>query len=164
MQIRAETASDITRIEAVTLAAFATAAYSEHREHLIIEALRRCDRLTVSLVADLEGVIVGHAAASPVAISDGTAGWYGLGPVSVLPGYQGRGFGAALVREVLHALMQEQAAGCVVLGEPDYYRRFGFGTRADLRLPGVPAEYFQAAAFGPGWPRGDVTYDAAFMI
>jgi predicted N-acetyltransferase YhbS len=118
----------------------------------------------VSLVVDLEAAVVGHAAASPVTISDGTAGWYGLGPVSVAPGYQRRGFGAALVRAVLHALMQARAAGCVVLGEPDYYDRFGFLRRADLRLPGVPAGYFQAAAFGPGWPSGDVTYDAAFRV
>lgn len=164
MQIRPETASDIGQIEAVTLAAFATAAYSNHREQLIIATLRRSRRLTVSMVADLEGVVVGHAAASPVTISDGTAHWYGLGPVSVAPGYQRRGFGAALVRAVLRALEQDRAAGCVVLGEPDYYRRFGFCRRADLRLPGVPAEYFQAAAFGSIWPSGDVTYDAAFMV
>lgn len=164
MQIRPETASDISQIEAVTLAAFATAAYSNHREQLIVAALRRSGRLTVSMVADLEGVIVGHAAASPVAISDGTAHWYGLGPVSVAPGHQRRGLGAGLVRAVLHALEQHRAAGCVVLGEPHYYRRFGFCQRADLRLPAVPAEYFQAAAFGPGWPSGDVTYDAAFRV
>lgn len=164
MQIRPETASDISQIEAVTLAAFATAAYSDHREQLIIAALRRSGRLSVSLVADLKGVIVGHAAASPVAISDGTAHWFGLGPVSVAPGYQRRGFGAELVRAVLHALEQLGAAGCVVLGEPAYYGRFSFCRRADLRLPGVPAEYFQATAFGSGWPSGDVTYDAAFRV
>lgn len=164
MQIRAERASDISPIEMLTRAAFAGAAHSNHREQLIIAALRRSGGLAVSLVADVEGAIAGHAAASAVAISDGTSGWYGLGPVSVAPGQQRRGIGSELVRAVLSALQRSCAAGCVVLGEPDYYRRFGFCQRADLRLPGVPGEYFQALAFAPVWPSGDVTYDAAFTV
>jgi putative acetyltransferase len=161
-QIRRETRLDADPIEAVTLAAFAAAKYSEHREHLIVRALRASEQLTVSLVAELDGRIVGHAAASPVGISDGTPGWFGLGPVAVVPDSQGRGIGSGLVRRTLGTLVERGAAGCVVLGEPDYYRRFGFRTRGDLALPGVPPEYFQAVAFGAAWPSGVVTYHRSF--
>ena len=104
---------------------------------------------------------VGHAAFSPVTIGDGSADWYGLGPVAVLPGMQGRGVGAALIREGLARLRALGAAGCVVMGDPAYYRRFGFETRPDLRYPGVPPEYFMALVYTRP-ASGDVAYHEAF--
>jgi putative acetyltransferase len=86
--IRTETTADFDAIAEVTRAAFETLEISNHTEQYIIAALRAAKALTVSLVAELEGRVVGHAAFSPVTISDGTQDWYGLGPVSVLPGYQ----------------------------------------------------------------------------
>jgi putative acetyltransferase len=160
-KIRPETADDHQAIESVTIAAFRAADYKP-REHLIVSALRSTGQLTISLVAEHDDRVVGHVAASPVDISDGSSGWHGLGPVSVVSEYQRRGIGSALVREMLRALLDIGAAGCVVLGNPDYYGRFGFRAREELRLPDVPAKYFQALLLGGDWPCGVVTYHEAF--
>jgi putative acetyltransferase len=160
-QIRPESADDRHAIETVTIAAFAAADYKP-REHLIVNTLRGAGQLTISLVAELDERVVGHVAASPVGISDGSTHWFGLGPVSVVPEYQRRGIGSALVRETLRALLDIGAAGCVVLGNPDYYGRFGFRAREELRLPDIPAKYFQALLLGGDWPGGMVTYHEAF--
>lgn len=160
--IRKEAPDDIRAIEALTVAAFLNAHHTSHTEHHIVNALRRAGALTISLIAELEGVLVGHVALSPVSLSDGSPHWYGLGPISVLPAHQGRGVGSALMVAALGALQQHGAHGCVLLGEPDYYGRFGFRATPDLVLPGVPPEYFQALAFGPQSARGLVTYHPAF--
>lgn len=160
--IRPEHPTDAEAITRVTEQAFLSAPYSDQTEHFIVLALRRAGALSVSLVAEVEGQVVGHVALSPVRWSDGSAGWYGLGPVSVLPARQGRGIGQALVREGLAALRGLGAAGCVVLGEPGYYGRFGFAHRPDCVLEGVPPEYFQVLAFGAHMAAGRVTYHEAF--
>ena len=163
MQIRQETPDDAEAIETVTIAAFLNAPHTSHTEQHIVSALRRAGKLSVSLVAEEEGAIIGHVAVSPVSISDGASGWFGLGPISVLPEYQRRGVGTQLMREVLRILGERGASGCVVLGEPAYYGRFGFEADAGLILSGVPPEYFQAASFDASRPRGVVTYDEAFQ-
>jgi putative acetyltransferase len=128
----------------VTIAAFLHAPHTSHTEQFIVAALRKSGQLTVSLVANADGAVVGHVAISPVSISDGASGWYGLGPISVAPEYQRGGIGSRLMREALRALREHGASGCVVLGEPEYYGRFGFRVDLSLSLPGVPPEYFQA--------------------
>ena len=82
MIIRSETSSDIEAIAEVTIAAFKNLAISNHTEQFIIDALRKSNALTISLVAQIDGQVAGHIAFSPVTISDGALGWYGLGPVS----------------------------------------------------------------------------------
>lgn len=72
----------------MTAAAFKMMKISNHTEQFVIDALRAARALTLSLVAELDGRIVGHIAFSQVTISDGTTGWYGLGPVSVHPDFQ----------------------------------------------------------------------------
>ena len=89
--IRSETESDTEAISEVTEAAFETLAVSNHTEQFIVHALRRANALVVSLVAEADGKVVGHIAFSPVIISDGSADWYGLGPISVLPELQRQG-------------------------------------------------------------------------
>lgn len=160
--IRAETPADIAGIHALTVAAFATAGHSSRTEQFIVDALRARGELQVSLVAEDDGLLLGHVAVSPVAISDGSTGWYGLGPISVRPAWQGQGIGAALVRAAVEALQQRGASGCVLLGEPTYYARFGFRAEPDLVLPGVPPEYFQALCLRPPMARGEVRYSEAF--
>ncbi len=162
MKIRPEQPGDETAIHALTHAAFADAPHSSQTEAFIVDALRTHGALAISLVAEDEDALVGHVALSPVQLSDGTEGWYGLGPISVLPSRQGQGVGSALMRAALKALEKEGAAGCVLLGEPGYYGRFGFRADARLRLAGVPAEYFQALQLlGPS-PDADVQYHPAF--
>lgn len=162
MRIRAETSADSETIEALTVAAFSSALHTSCTEQHIVNALRRTGKLSVSLVAESDGAVIGHVALSPVVISDGTPDWFGLGPVSVLPRYQRRGIGSQLVREALRTIRERGASGCVVLGDPDYYSRFGFRINPDLGLPGMPPEYFQAMAFSSSQPRGIVSYHEAF--
>ena len=142
--VRVEVPADVPSIEAVTVAAIVNAAHTSHTEQHIINALRRSGALTISLVAELDGALVGHIALSPVSISDGSTHWFGLGPISVLPAHQGHGVGSALMQAALAALRQHGAHGCVLLGDPGYYGRFGFRATPDLVLPGVPPEYFRA--------------------
>ena len=160
--IRCETPDDIDEIEAVTASAFLDAPHASHSEHLILAALRDAGALSISLVAEMDGTIVGNIAVSPVFISDGTAGWFGIGPVSVIPQRQGQGIGSQLMRQVLKRLSEQRASGCVVLGDPAYYQRFGFNCDVNLVLPGVPPEYFMALSFTELTPTGTVTYHHAF--
>ena len=160
--IRAEQDGDSATIARLTEEAFRDKAYSSHPEQYIVDALRRAGQLTISLVATDGGSIVGHVAISPVAISSGEAGWYGLGPISVWPERQGRGIGSALVRAALAELQHRGGAGCVLLGSPAYYGRFGFAARPGLVLPGVQPEYFQALSFDGAMPVGEVRYSEAF--
>lgn len=161
--LRPETDADIDAIRAVTLAAFHDLAVSRHTEQFIIEALRAAGALTLSLVAEQEGRVVGHIAFSPVVLSDGTPGWYGLGPVSVLPECQRQGIGKALMVEGLARLRGLKAAGCCLVGHPEYYRKFGFRNVPELVLDGVPPEYFFALPLAGPLPRGSVTFHPAFL-
>ncbi len=162
LTIRQETPADIAAIDEVTRQAFLHAEHTEHTEQFIVRALRNANALSVSLVAERDGAIIGHAAASPVRISDGTPRWYGLGPLSVAPAHQSQGVGSELVRRLLDNLRQLGAAGCVVLGDPGYYSRLGFKAGQGPLLAGVPPEYFQAQAFHGSYPSGEVSFHPGF--
>lgn len=162
LEIRNASLSDAAAIEAVVVAAFRDAPHTSHTEHIIVRELQKGDKLAVSLVAEDDSDVIGHVAISPVAISDGAADWYGLGPVAVLPERQNQSIGTLLIQRALEDLRALGAAGCVVLGEPGYYARFGFNAEPSLVLPGVPAEYFQAVSFDGSMPSGQVSYDDAF--
>lgn len=164
VDIRPETAADVAAIEAVTTAAFLDAPHTSHTEQFIVSGLRSAGQLAVSLVAECEGKVIGHVAVSPVVVPDGAAGWFGLGPISVLPEYQRRGVGSRLMAEALRLLREQGAMGCVLVGEPGFYGRFGFRPEPGLTLPGVPPEYFMAVAFGSPLPRGVVSFYAAFGV
>lgn len=160
--IRNETPADYAAITEVTVAAFRTLAISGHTEHFIVEALRAARALTVSLVAEIECRVIGHIAFSPVTMSDGTPGWYGLGPVSVLPEFQRQGIGQALIKEGLARLKTVNARGCCLVGHPEYYRKFGFQNTPGLALEGVPPEVFFALSFDGRMPQGVVAFHAGF--
>lgn len=160
--LRPEAPPDAAAIREVTRAAFASAPHASGAEARIVDALRAAGALTISLVA-VEGTqVVGHVAISPVRVDGGPAGWFGLGPLSVAPERQRRGIGAARVRDALDRLRTMGAAGCVVLGDPAYYGRFGFGPAAPLVLPDVLPAFFQAIAFTGPIPPGTVRYHPAF--
>ena len=160
--IRSETDADVAAITEVTVAAFKTMEISNHTEQFIVAALRAAGALTISLVAEVDGRVIGHIAFSPLTISDGTRNWYGLGPVSVLPEYQRQGIGKALIREGLSRLKDINAQGCCLVGHPDYYRKFGFRNVPGLVHEGVPPEVFFALSFGGHIPQGAVTFHDAF--
>ena len=160
--IRNEMDDDVITITEVTIAAFKTLAISNHTEQFIIEALRVADALTVSLVAEVNGRVIGHIAFSPVTISDGTPNWYGLGPVSVLPEHQRQGIGKALIWEGLSRLKDLNARGCCLVGHPDYYSKLGFKNVSGLVHEGVPPEVFFALPFDGHTPQGTVTFHDGF--
>ena len=161
--IRDERPGDEPAIAALTEAAFRDAPHSAGTEAAIVDRLRADGDLAFSLVlVNGDQAIIGHAAFSPVSISDGSPGWYGLGPVSVIPLRQRAGIGSTLIEHGLATLEAAGAQGCVVLGEPGYYGRFGFRHDPGLTFPGPPPRYFQALSFGGALPEGIVRYAPAF--
>ncbi len=163
MIIRKETIADIDAITEVTIAAFKNLAVSNQTEQYIINALRDADALILSLVAEIDGLIVGHIAFSPVIISDGSADWYGLGPVSVLPEYQKQGIGKSLVNEGLSLLKQLGGQGCALVGDPNYYKRFGFKNFPELISEGIPQEVFVVLPFNEKVPKGTIEFHKSFL-
>lgn len=138
VRIRPERNGEAAAIHTVVAACFPT-----DGEARLVDLLREVGRLPVSLVADVDGQIVGHVACSPVTVPVGAAG-AGLAPLAVLAAHQRQGIGAALVRAALEASRAAGFGWAVVLGEPAYYARFGFRPAEDF---GLYDEYGGGAAF-----------------
>lgn len=163
MKIRPETPQDINAIEQITIAAFDSKPYGDQTEHLIINRLREAGAMSLSLVAEMNGKVVGHVAFSVVTINGKDQGWYGLGPISVLPELQRQGVGSKLIREGLSLIREKGAKGCVLEGDPGYYQRFGFKSYPGFFYEGAPAlEYFMALPFYNEVPTGKVEFHRAF--
>lgn len=162
MIIRNEATLDIEAISEVTIEAFKTLPISQHTEQFIIKALRKANALTISLVAEVDGRVAGHIAFSPVSISDGAANWYGVGPLSVLPSYHKQGIGKALMLEGIRILKTMGGKGCALVGDPEYYKRFGFRNIPALIHEGVPPEFFLVLPFEDRIPQGKVEFHEGF--
>ncbi|WUR62709.1 N-acetyltransferase [Micromonospora chokoriensis] len=178
MLIRRETPADVDAIRAVHAAAFAKTGDGGNSdgdgsrvpvEATLVDALRADEGWlpAYSLVAvDSDGQVVGHVVATrglvggePVAL--------GLGPLGVLPDWQRRGIGSALMHAVLGAADARDEPLVVLLGHPDYYPRFGFGPAVDLGVtPPQPwgPQYFMARPMA-AWRdsiRGEFRYARPF--
>jgi len=160
--IRDQTEADFASVHQLVIAAFKAMPYACGREPFIIDALWRTGAATTALVAEDAGAIVGQVAFSTVKIGGADVGWYGCGPLSVLPLRHRQGVGGALMRAGLERLRALGAKGCVLVGDPNYYRRFGFANSDVLRFPGVPPEFFMALRLAGETPSGDVAFDKAF--
>lgn len=160
--IRPEKVEDISRIDQIIKAAFEQISHSNQKEHLLVADLRKHDALTLSLVAKRDHELLGHIAFSEVTINDEFTSWYGLAPVSVDPEYQHRGIGSKLIEHGLKELKNLGAGGCVLVGEPDYYRRFGFRHQNNLAYEGIPEEYFLVQSFSEEIPSGQIKYHPLF--
>ena len=162
--IRQAQPSDYPAIYQLVEEAFRDHPHSDHTEHLIVQRLRHQDQLTISLLAHTQTQIIGYVAFSPVRVSNQPSGWYGLGPVAVAPTEQRGGIGQALIRQGLAQLKADQAAGCVVAGDPIYYDRFGFQHKSTFVVDGIPPAYFMGLSFeGTELPTGLVEYSPAFF-
>lgn len=164
MRIRFESVADHEAFRAIHIAAFANHPFSNQTEHSIVEGLREADALTVSLVAELNGQVVGHIAFSPALVDGEPCAVYALGPVGVLPPFQRRGIGTRLVESGLVALGGLDASACVLVGDPAYYGRFGFRSESALSMEGVPPEVFLCLPVAGPMPRGRVTHHKAFSV
>lgn len=169
MIIRAETNREAPIIEAVILMAFKDNPHQDPQkgtvEHLIVYKLRQQNALTLSLIATENNSIIGHLAFSPITIEGMNKGWFVLAPVSVLPDHQNKCIGSQLIEEGLKLLKEQNANGCVVLGEPNFYTRFGFEQQSSLVLEGVSQEYFMAKTLNAdAIPTGKVELHSAFNI
>lgn len=164
MQIEQEHPEDALAIHRLTEEAFKDIPFSQQTEARIVDALRAAGALTLSLVARQNGEIVGHVAFSAVRIDGEPGDWYGLGPVSVRPARQREGIGQALIRDGLERLRAMKAAGCILLGSPAFYSRFGFESDPDLYYGDVPPGYLQFLTFHGPAPKGEVTYHPGFDV
>lgn len=164
MIIRPESADDYDAIRSILIAAFADHAYGRQTEHLIVDALRASDALTVALVAEVDGSVVGHVAFSPVKINGMDCMWFALGPVAVSPDFQRRGIGKGLIEEGLKAIRSLGAQGCVLVGDPAYYDRFGFRHNPALTMEGIPPQYLLCLPMAEQIPQGRVSHHSAFSV
>jgi len=162
--IRKETAEDVPGIRDVVHAAF-----GRPGEAGLVDALRRSGALTVSAVADSGGRIVGHVAFSPITVG-GQYPALALAPVAVAPDCQRQGIGAALIRWSLDECRRSGHGVVIVLGEPDYYHRFGFTPAAPFGIQcpfPAPSEAFMVLELSPGAAsgcRGMVRYQPEFEL
>ncbi len=162
MIIRKETLEDISAITYVIDIAFKNHPHRTNNESYIVNKLRDKQKLILSLVATEKNKVIGHVCFSPVYINSCDYGWCGLAPLSVLPDHQGNGVGENLVSKGLEELEAIGIKGCVLLGDPGYYSRFGFKHDDELILPGVPQSYFLALPFHHYTPHGSASFDKEF--
>lgn len=162
MKTRTERNDDRDKIRSVHVQAFDTDA-----EARLVDQLRETGIDLVSLVAEEQGVIIGHILFSPVTL-DASVRTAGLAPMAVLPGWQRKGVGALLVNEGLRACGDAGYEAVVVLGHPDYYPRFGFEPSAAFGIDSeydVPPEVFMVKELREGalsGKSGTVRYHPVF--
>jgi len=162
--IREAQASDYPSVYQLVQEAFVNHPHSDHTEHRIVQRLKQTGQLTLSLVAVSQAAIIGYIAFSPVMISNHDKHWYGLGPVAVAAAHQRAGIGRTLISQGLAQLRLDQAAGCVVAGDPAYYGQFGFRHQPTLVVEGIPPAYFMGLSLvGAELPSGKVQYSPAFF-
>jgi putative acetyltransferase len=160
--IRPERPGEEAAIRDTVIRAFAGHAYSDGVEQDVIDRLRADGDLLLSLVAEQDGAIIGHATFSPAILENGEDGWVVLGPMAVDPAHKGRGLGRKLI-EAGEAIMRERGAkGITVLGDPELYARFGFATDTPMWLAGELGWAFQVKSLGPPIPATEQRYVRAF--
>lgn len=127
----------------------------------MVRALRAAGDLTLSLVAEDEGEIVGHVAFSPATVDGRHDGWFGLGPVSVHPDRQRQGIGKLLIEHGLDLLRDAGANGCALIGNPAIYSRLGFESDGLLTYRGLPVRDVQRIVLAGAAPRGELRFATA---
>lgn len=153
MLIRTEAPADILTIDRLLKSAFETEA-----EANLVMQLRENSRLTLSLVAcSDEGEVIGHVMFSPVQLDGEDYNWQGLAPLSVKEEFRNQGVANALIKEAFVSLVDFGYPGCVVLGDPAYYQRFGFKSANNFDFNciwDVPDGAFQAIELVEGCFQG----------
>ena len=172
IKIRKEAVTDHLKVFSIIEQAFITEELSDHREQFLVERLRLSGSFIpeLSLVAEVDGEVVGHILLTKISICDGDTKHQSLAlaPVSVLPEFQGRGIGSTLIKAAHTKAISLGYGSVVILGHKDYYPRFGYKTASQfgILLPfDVPEEYVMAIELIPNaldGVRGVVEYDPTF--
>lgn len=163
VSIRREQPGDERAIRALTDAAFRDMPFADGDEGEVVDRLRADGDLYLSLVAlNSDQAIIGHVAFSPISIGETGGQWYQLGPISVIPSGQKSGIGSQLIEHGLAELKDSGAAGVALVGNPDYYERFGFTREHAVSLSEGMDPYLQITAFGSEAPRGQLKLAKAF--
>ncbi|MBW3694217.1 N-acetyltransferase [Vibrio sp. T187] len=164
MLIRTEAPADILAVDRLLKSVFETEA-----EAKLVMSLRENSHLTLSLVACADdGEVIGHAMFSPVLLQGEDYNWQGLAPLAVKAEHQNQGIGGSLVKEGLSSLAEFGYPGCVVLGDPNYYGRFGFKAASLFNFDckwDVPEGAFQAVELAEGsfsGKSGTIEYSPEF--
>lgn len=162
LRLREERPGDENEIDALTRAAFAPMPYSDGSEPGIIRDLRAAGALSLSLVARIEGELVGHVAFSPLRIGQSDAPWCALGPISVRADQQRQGIGGALVAKGLAMMRARGMQGCALIGSPKVYGPMGFTSCGKLSYQGLDPALVQHIRFAGPPAEGELQYHAAF--
>lgn len=169
MIVREEQAHDHSSVSKITYDAFC-GLYERMKwthpvtEHKIIEKLRESGEMALSLVAEVDKEVAGHVAFSKVTIDGKDVNWYALGPVSVRVDLQRRGIGTELIKTGLARVRDLGARGVVLVGDPNFYKRFGFIQNDSLVVENTPPEFVLSLAFAEPTPSGNVTFGSSFGL
>lgn len=167
MIIRPEREIDFIEIQTLVKSAFAGVKHTDGDEHNLVNRLRGSDEYIpdLSLIAEVNGRIVGYAMFSRIHIGSTEA--IALAPLAVLPDFQNRGIGRALIAYG-HRKAKENNYNCsVVLGSPEYYSKSGylpalaFGIIAPFE---IEPEFYMVFPFKSKLPQGTVRYSQAFGL
>lgn len=156
-KIRQETEKDAAAIRDVVARAFEGKAFADDDDPLIVERLRADGSLVLSLVAEAGGRVIGQIALSPAKIGD--LKYLCLGPLAVLPEHHAKGIGADLVGHAIGVAQGYGRDGVVLLGDPNYYSRFGFEKVESVTYAGQGASHVQVLPFTEV-PSGELTMHA----
>lgn len=162
MLIRYERPEDEDAIHVLTDTAFEPMPFSSGTEAAIIRALRKSGDLSLSLVAEENGKIIGHVAFSRIAINGVHGNWYGLGPIAVDPAFQRKGIGKALVSAGLAILERRGARGCALIGDPKVYGPMGFESDGLLTYENLDRRFVQRKVITGKPPQGELKFSPAF--
>lgn len=166
--IRQATSEDSKAIIELVRLSFETAEMTDHDEHNLVERLRKSEEFVpeLSLVAELDGELIGHILFTKVKVGQGTA--LALAPLSVLPEHQGRGVGASLIERGHQVAEDLGFSSSIVLGHPTYYPKFGYllASEQGIQAPfEVPDEAFMVKNFVKNLTiSGVVEYSPAFFL
>ncbi|MBR9920454.1 MAG: N-acetyltransferase [Bacteroidetes bacterium] len=174
LQIRTETPADYSTVEALVEAAFQETEYSDQQEHKLVNRLRKAPAFIteLSIVADIQGDIVGHILLTPILIKDEKNTYnkaLALAPVSVKPALQSKGIGGALIEESHQRAKKLGYEAIVLLGHEGYYPRFGyepahkFGVNLPFEAPLENCMLIELKHGALDEVAGMVEYPAAFV-
>lgn len=162
LQIRNEAAADVPAIGGLVTEALRMLPQATGTEAAIVTRLRAANALTLALVAEDRGMLIGYLAASAARVG-AQGGWGLIGPLVVLPSRHRQGIGSALMAEALRRL-RATCRGAALVGDPAYYARFGFSAFPGLGVSGCPPEVVLALPFDGSTPSGELIHHPAFGL